>query len=191
MAIKLYPEKMGYLDQARGRLKSDPDHWRSQQHLTIDWVEGCSGRTQIRDVVLVSDEHAGSTGFGEGVSPAHTFLAGFGFSHMTQWGRAAVAAGVEIESLREEIHGSFDRRGEYLYEEGHPHPGFVEITFEVHIESSSRREELREFVSWADRSPPHATLRRAVRLVGVFHVNGRHLATAIYHPDRTEWRGYP
>jgi len=120
-----------------------------------------------------------------------TFLAGFGFSHMTQWGRAAVFAGVSIDSLREEVEGAFDRRGEYLYEEGYAHPGFTDITFKVHIDSPSPREQLREFVSWADRSPPHATLRRAVRLTGIFYVNGQHLATAIYHPDRTEWRGYP
>lgn len=190
MAIKVYPEKMGYLQESRERLKRNPDAWRSHQQLTLHWLEGCSGKTKIRDVELVCDERAESTGFGQGVSPAHTFLAGFGFSHMTQWGRAAVAAAVEIESLREEIHGSFDRRGEYLYEDGHPHPGFVEISFDVHIESQAPREQIREFVSWADRSPPHATLRRAVRLIGRFYLNSNHLVTAIYHPEHTEWRGY-
>jgi uncharacterized OsmC-like protein len=193
MPLPLYPEKMSYLDEVKTQLQeaTDPKAYRSAQHLTIDWLGGSSGRTKIREVELISDENAHSTGFGVGVSPAHTFLAGFGFSHMTQWGRAAVKAGVEIESLREEVFGSFDRRGEYLYEEGYPHPGFTEITFEVHIESVSSREQLREFISWADRSPPHATLRRAVRLVGIFYLNGQHLATAIYHPDHTEWRGYP
>ena len=190
MAIRVYPEKMRYLEEARQRLQNDPGAWRSHQELTIHWLEGSSGKTQIRDVELISDERAESTGFGRGVGPAHTFLAGFGFSHMTQWGRAAVAAGVEIESLREDIHGSFDRRGEYLYEEGHPHPGFVEISFDVHIESEASREQIREFVSWADRSPPHATLRRAVRLIGRFYLNGSHLVTAVYHPDHTEWRGH-
>lgn len=196
MAIRVYPEKMGYLDEMRAKLldANDPKAIRSEQHLVIDWIGGCAGRTKIRDVELVCDEREESTGFGEGVSPAHTFLAGFGFSHMTQWGRAAVLCGehgVEIDSLREEVRGSFDRRGEYLYEEGAAHPGFTEITFTVHLESPAPRELIREFISWADRSPPHATLRRAVRLVGIFHLNGRHLATAIYHPDRTEWRGYP
>jgi uncharacterized OsmC-like protein len=193
MPLPVYPEKMKYLDEVKGPLRdaTDPKAYRSQQHLVIDWLGGSSGRTRIRDVELVCDERAESTGFGEGVSPAHTFLAGFGFSHMTQWGRAAVLCEVEIDSLREEVYGSFDRRGEYLYEEGYEHQGFTEITFEVHIESQASREQVRELVAWADRSPPHATLRRAVRLVGIFHLNGRHLATAIYHPDRTEWRGYP
>jgi uncharacterized OsmC-like protein len=193
MTLPVYPEKMKYLDEARARLSSstDPVEARSFQHLDIEYLGGSSGRTRIRDVELVCDEREESTGFGVGVSPAHTFLAGFGFSHMTQWGRAAVLCDVPIESLREEVDGSFDRRGEYLYEEGAPHPGFTDITFTVHIESPASREKVRELVSWADRSPPHATLRRAVRLVGVFRLNGHHLATAIYHPDRTEWRGYP
>ena len=193
MPLPVYPEKMKYLDQAREHLlkASAPVEYQSRQQLVIDWLGGSSGKTTIRDVELVCDERAESTGFGAGVSPAHTFLAGFGFSHMTQWGRAAVFAGVSIDSLREEVEGAFDRRGEYLYEEGYAHPGFTDITFKVHIESPSPREQLREFVSWADRSPPHATLRRAVRLTGIFYVNGQHLATAIYHPDRTEWRGYP
>jgi hypothetical protein len=30
-----------------------------------------------------------------------------------------------------------------------------------------------------------------VRLVGICCLNDRHLATANYHADRTEWRGYP
>ena len=193
MPVRVYPEKMQYLDEIKTQLATatDPRAYRSRQHLSIDWVGGCSGRTRIRDVELVCDERAESTGFGEGVSPAHTFLAGFGFSHMTQWGRAAVVCDVAIDSLREEVEGSFDRRGEYLYEEGFAHLGFTEITFTVHIESQAPREQLRAFISWAERSPPHATLRRAVRLVGIFHLNGRHLATAIYHADRTEWRGYP
>jgi uncharacterized OsmC-like protein len=193
MPLPVYPEKMKYLDEVKGPLReaTEPKVYRSQQQLVIDWLGGSSGRTRIRDVELVCDERAESTGFGAGVSPAHTFLAGFGFSHMTQWGRAAVLCGVEIDSLREEVSGSFDRRGEYLYEEGYEHQGFTEITFEVHIESGASREQVREFIASADRSPPHATLRRAVRLVGIFHLNGRHLATAIYHPDRTEWRGYP
>jgi hypothetical protein len=84
--------------------------------------------------------------------------------------------------------GWFDRRGEYLYDLGYEHKGFEEITFEVTIQSKESDEKIREFIKWADRSPPHATLRRAVRLIGIFHLNGRRLATAVYHPDRTEWR---
>ena len=57
---------------------------------------------------------------------------------------------MEIDSLREEVSGSFDRRGEYLYEEGYEHLGFTEITFEVHIESQASREQIREFIAWAD-----------------------------------------
>jgi len=186
------PEKMRYLDEMRAKLRgaTDPAAYRTDQRLSVEWLGECSGRTKIRDVELVSDEHAESTGYGKGVSPAHTFLAGFAFSHMTQWGRAAAAAGIEIESLREDVRASFDRRGEYLYEEGAAHPGFTDITFEVHIASRASEEQIRAFISWADRSPPHATLRKATRLVGIFNLNGRHLATAVYHPDRTEWRGY-
>ncbi len=184
------PEKMRYLEEAKRALLAakDPSEYRSDQRLTIEWLGGNVGRTKIRDVELISDERAESTGEGRGVSPAHTFLAGFGFSHMTQWGRAAAACGVEIDALTEEIRASFDRRGEYLYEEGYAHPGFTEIRITVRIESASSRELLRDFVAWAERSPLHATLRRAARLVGVFEVNGKHLANAIYHPDRTEWR---
>ena len=193
MPLPQHPDKMKYLDEVKPKLlaASEPKDYRSQQHLEIEYLGGSSGKTKIRDVELVCDERPESTGFGVGVSPAHTFLAGFGFSHMTQWGRAAVLCKVDIERLREEVDGSFDRRGEYLYEEGFEHQGFSQITFTVHIDSPSPREQVREFISWADRSPPHATLRRAVRLVGIFHLNGQHLATAVYHPDHTEWRGYP
>ena len=86
------------------------------------------------------------------------------------------------------MRGWFDRRGDYLYELGYEHKGFEEITIEVKIQSKESEEKIREFIKWADRSPPHATLRRAVRLIGIFHLNGRHLTTAVYHPDRTEWR---
>jgi hypothetical protein len=58
----------------------------------------------------------------------------------------------------------------------------------VKIESKESPEKIREFAKWADRSPPHATLRRAVRLVGIFHLNGHWLTTAVYYPDATEWR---
>jgi uncharacterized OsmC-like protein len=193
MPVPVYPEKMAYLDRTRSLLLEarDPHNLRSKIQLTIDWIGGCAGKTTLAGTELACDERAESTGFGAAPSPAYYFLAGFGFSHMTQWGRAAVLCGVEIESLREEVRGGFDRRGEYLYEEGYEHQGFDEITFDVHIESQAPPERIRQFISWADRSPPHATLRRAVRLVGIFRLNGQHLATAVYHPDRTEWRGYP
>jgi uncharacterized OsmC-like protein len=183
---------MRYLDEIKPKLLAarTPQEWSSDQRLTIEWLGGNVGRTTIRDVELISDERAESTGEGRGVSPAHTFLAGFGFSHMTQWGRAAAACAVEITSLTEEIRASFDRRGEYLYDEGYAHPGFTDIRFTVRIESAAPRERLRCFVGWADRSPPHATLRRAVRLVGEFHLNGEPFATAIYHADRTEWQDH-
>jgi uncharacterized OsmC-like protein len=191
MTPPVYPEKMRYLEDIKGTLATatDPAVFRSRQKLTIDWIGGCAGRTRIREVELVCDERAETTGFGQGVSPAHTFLAGFGFSHMTQWGRAAVLCGVEIESLRETVEGSFDRRGEYLYEEGFQHHGFDQITFTVTIESQAPPERIRAFISWAERSPPHATLRRAVYLVGIFRLNGQHFATAVYHAHTTEWRG--
>jgi hypothetical protein len=85
MAIKIYKEKMEYLNKALAELpqKSDPKDYRSTPNVTINWVENCSGKTTIRDQELISDENAHSTGFGKGVSPAHTFLAGFGFSHFT------------------------------------------------------------------------------------------------------------
>ncbi len=180
---------MRYLDEVRPSLRAarTPEEWGSRQRLTIEWLGGNVGRTRIREVELIADERAESTGEGRGVSPGHTFLAGFGFSHMTQWGRAAAACSVEIMSLTEEIRASFDRRGEYLHDEGYAHPGFTEITFVVRIESGSDHQLLRRFVSWAERSPPHATLRRATRLVGEFLVNGEPLATAVYHADRTDW----
>ena len=183
------PEKMRYLTEIAATLRAtdDPEVIGSHQHLVIDWLGECSGRTRIREVVLTSDEHAASTGYGGGVSPAHTFLAGFGFSHMTQWGRAAASADLVIRSLREEVDASFDRRGEYLYEEGAAHPGFTLIRFAVDIATDESPERLRAFIGWAERSPLHATLRRATRLVGVYRVNGAPFATAVYHAGRTEW----
>jgi uncharacterized OsmC-like protein len=190
MPIKIYKEKMEYLKKMLQELpqKTDPKDYHSSPNVTITWVENCSGKTKIREQELISDENAHSTGFGKGVSPAHTFFAGFGFSHFTQWGRAAGVLDLEIDSLEEQVRGSFDRRGEYLYELGYEHKGFQEITFEVRIQSKESKEKIREFITWADRSPPHATLRRAVRLIGIFYLNEQHIATAIYHADRTEWR---
>src|SRR5919205_2066934 len=137
MTRPVYPEKIRYLDEVKGQLATatDPAVYRSRQHLAIDWLGGCSGRTRIRDVELVCDERAESTGFGEGVSPAHTFLAGFGFSHMTQWGRAAVLCDVAIDSLREEVEGSFDRRGEDPSQEGVPPPRLSRKALTGHIQS--------------------------------------------------------
>lgn len=184
------PEKLRYLAVMKEKLhgSDDPALIRSDQHLVIEWLGESFGRTTIRGIELVSDEHAEGTGYGKGLSPGHTFLAGFGFSHMTQWGRAAATLGMTIDSLTEEIRASFDRRGEYLYDEGAPHPGFTDISFEVRIATAAPPEQVRAFISWADRSPPHATLRRAVKLVGTFVLNRRPFATAVYHADRTEWR---
>jgi hypothetical protein len=69
---------MEYLNKALEELpqKSDPKDYRSTPNVTIAWVENCSGKTKIRDQELISDENAHSTGFGKGVSPGHTFLAG-------------------------------------------------------------------------------------------------------------------
>jgi hypothetical protein len=75
-----------------------------------------------------------------------------------------------------------------VYELGYEHKGFQEIAFEVSIQSKQSKEKICEFIRWADRSPPHATLRRAVRLIRIFYPNDQHIATAIYHADRTEWR---
>ena len=184
---------MRYLEDVRAGLRAaaTQDEWGSKQRLEIEWLGGNAGRTTIRGVEIVSDERAESTGEGRGVSPGHTFLAGYGFSHMTQWGRAAAACDVAITKLTEEIRASFDRRGEYLFDEGYAHPGFVEIRAIVRIESRSAPERLRCFIGWAERSPVHATLRRATRLVCEFHVNGAHFATAVYHADRTEWLDHP
>ena len=70
MAIKIYKEKMEYLNKALAELpqKSEPKDYRSTPNVTITWVENCSGKTTIRDQELISDENAHSTGFGKGVS---------------------------------------------------------------------------------------------------------------------------
>ena len=103
MAIKIYKEKMKYLDKLIVELpqKVDPKDYRATPNVTITWLENCSGKTKIRDQELISDENDHSTGFGKGVSPAHTFLAGFGFSHFTQWGRAAGVLDLEIDSAQQ------------------------------------------------------------------------------------------
>ncbi len=190
MTIKVYPEKMAYLDRMQEELPraTQPSEYRTSIKVDVDWIEGNEGRVRLGDTEIRSDERAASTGFGRAPSPAHYFLAGLGLSYVTQWGRASAILNLPIESLRQEIHGSFDRRGEYLYEQGWPHLGFDEIALVVHVESAASRELVRELAAWADRSPPHATLRRAVRLVGRFTLNGKHLLTAVYHPDRTEYR---
>ncbi|MFQ5916919.1 MAG: hypothetical protein ACE5I0_03810 [Candidatus Binatia bacterium] len=190
MPIKIYKEKIEYLARMLEELpkKTDPADYRSGPEVVVNWVEHCSGRTKIRNQELVSDELAHTTGFGRGVGPAQTFLAGFAFSHFTQWGRAAGVLDLDIDSLEERVRGCFDRRGEYLYELGYEHKGLEEIVFEVKIESRESRDRIRDFGGWAERSPLHATLRRAVRLIGVFHLNGQRLATTIYHPGCTEWR---
>jgi uncharacterized OsmC-like protein len=190
MPIRVYPERMEYLSRMLEELPStsDPAKLRTTLRIETEWIEGNLARTRLGDVELLADERAQSTGSGAAPSPAHYFLAGFGFAFVTQWGRASAVLGVPIESLEQEVRAWFDRRGEYLYELGWPHNGFEEITFFVRITSTATRSQVREFVSWADRSPPLATLRRAVRLVGVFTLNGEHLTTAIYHPDRTEYR---
>jgi uncharacterized OsmC-like protein len=181
---------MGYLQQMLEELPttSDPDRIRTTLRVKTEWIEGNLARTRLGDVELLADERAQSTGSGAAPSPAHYFLAGFGFSFVTQWGRASAVLGVPIDSLDQEVVAWFDRRGEYLYEIGWPHNGFEEMTLFVRIKSTASRSQVREFVAWADRSPPLATLRRAVRLVGVFTLNDEHLTTAIYHPDHTEYR---
>ena len=62
---------MKYLDETRDHLlqERDPHNLRSKIELSIDWVGGCSGKTNLRGVELVCDERAESTGFGAGVSP--------------------------------------------------------------------------------------------------------------------------
>lgn len=191
MTIKVYPDKMAYLDQMIEELPKakEPSEYTTNIRVALDWVEGNVGHCRLGDLDLHSDERAQSTGFGRAPSPAQYFLAGLGFSYFTQWGRASAVLGVPIDGLTQEVHGWFDRRGEYLYELGWPHMGFEEITLTVRIDSPASREQVREFIAWAERSPPHATMRRAVRLIGRFYLNGKHLTTAIYHPDRTEYRG--
>ena len=118
MPLPVYPEKMKYLDDTRAQLleAKDPHNLRSKIQLSIDWIGGSAGKARLGGTELMCDERAESTGFGAAPSPAYYFLVGFGFSHMTQWGRAAVLCDVAIDSLREEVRGGFDRRGEYLYD---------------------------------------------------------------------------
>lgn len=190
MAIRVYPERMAYLKQMLDELPNTTDSTKYRTTLRVDteWVEGNIGRTRLGDIEFIADERKESTGSGAGPSPAHYFLAGFGFALVTQWGRASAVLSVPIDSFEQEVHAWFDRRGEYLYELGWPNNGFEEITFIVRLRSTATREDIREFVNWADRSPPLATLRRATRVVGVFYLNDQHLTTAIYYPDRTDYR---
>jgi len=198
MPIKVYPERMNYLQRMLEELPAvtDPSKYRTMLRIDQQWVEGNISRTVLggpkhftKDTVeLIADERAESTGSGAGPSPAHYFMTGFGASLVTQWGRASAVLNVPIDSLTQEINAWFDRRGEYLYELGWPHKGWEEITFIVRIESPASRAQVLEFAKWSDRSPPVATMRRAVRLVGRFYLNGQHLTSIIYHPDRLEFR---
>ena len=54
------PEKLRYLDEMKVKLRgsTDPALIRSNQHLVIEWLGESFGRTTIRGVELVSDEHA-------------------------------------------------------------------------------------------------------------------------------------
>ena len=113
---------------------------------------------------MTIDEPEERGGGGQGPSPLVYFLTGAASCFLNQFIRLGIARGIDLEFKEMHVRGERERG---------IGGAFQHITQEVHAEGSASQTEVEELTTQAEEfCYVHATLRKAVTMTTVVHVNG-------------------
>jgi uncharacterized OsmC-like protein len=113
---------------------------------------------------MIIDEPEERGGGGQGPSPLVYFLTGAATCFLNQFIRLGIARGIDLEFKEMHVRGERERG---------IGGAFQHIIQEVHAEGSASQQEIEELTTQAEAfCYVHATLRKAVKMTTVVHVNG-------------------
>ncbi len=130
--------------------------------------------TAESEFTLVVDEPVDRGGGNKGPSPLVYFLTGIGACLLSQFVRVGIARGVDLSYKEMRLKGERDRR---------VGGGFQHITQEIYAEGPASEDEVRALSEEAEAfCYVHVTLRRAVKMTLVVHLNGNEVVRRVSEP---------
>lgn len=121
--------------------------------ITSENQGGFHSKISMRDHELDSDQPYGFEGTNKGPKPSELLLAALASCQEVTWRLYAEAAGITIDKISVELHGTQDLRGFMGIDDTIP-AGFVKVEGVVRIESSASDEELAELQKTVDAHCP-------------------------------------
>lgn len=161
---------VGAFETTKAAVAADPSTGAGAFTTVTTWEDGARARTTARSFVLQTDEPAPLGGTDAAIDPMELVLAAVGTCLTIGWVTQAVQRGIDYRDLRIEVSGNFDLRG-YLGIEESVRPGFLEVSYVVHVDSDAAPEVLEEIRLSAERtSPMFDNVQNATPLTGSVQV---------------------
>jgi uncharacterized OsmC-like protein len=151
--------EVGTLRETAARVTAAPREATSRS--TVIWQGGLKSAAQSRDKPAVEiDEPAALGGQNSAATPVEMLLAALGSCVVSMVAARAADKGVEIRSMRAEVHGTIARPS-ILGLAPTDNPGLSSIGLHLFVDSPAGKEALQEIVDFAvKRSPVGSTIAR-------------------------------
>ncbi|MDE1852596.1 MAG: OsmC family protein [Thaumarchaeota archaeon] len=160
-----------YEERARLAAK-DPAFAKVALRVQARLIHNVNSEGEAHGFKFQSDELDEAGGSGKGPIPLDYFLAGFCFCFLSIMARTTASLGVGLNSASISVRGLLDRRG--AYGSADVYSGFLDIAYELKLESDDTEERVRAMVKEVQkRCPAHATLSRATKLSSKNFLNGK------------------
>lgn len=140
---------------------------------TTEWKGDVLCHNQIGEHTVMVDEPAAFGGGDSAPSPADLILAALGSCQEIMYSALASAMDIPLESVTINVKGDLDLHGLMGMGNGRIPPGFLELSFETHLNSSADEITLKKLVDAVEAQCPILdTLLRPVMVSGKAILNG-------------------
>lgn len=154
-------------------IKQDPTKAHAVFNATTKLENGVCCSANVRDFpTLTIDEPPALGGNDSGMNPVELVLAALGTCQEIMFAAYAAVIDVQLDEVSVNVSGDLDLHGLFALDESTP-AGFHTIEFDVHIQSPSAPETVRQLINMVQAHCPVLDIvRRPVTTNGRAHLNG-------------------
>jgi uncharacterized OsmC-like protein len=166
------------MEKTKRHIAENPADGKGAFEAVTEWQDGAVAVTKARSFILKTDEPTPLGGTDSAIDPMELLLASLGTCLTIGWVTHARKRGIDFRDLKIKVHAPYDLRG-YLALDKQVRPGFLNLEYDVEVDSDADPKVLEEIKQAAEAgSPMLDNIRNATPVAGKLVRGGRHRPAA-------------
>lgn len=154
------------MNQTKEYIAKNPEAGKGAFEAVTEWQDGAMAVTKARSFTIKTDEPAPLGGTDSAIDPMELLLASLGTCLTIGWVTHARKRGIDYRDLKIKVRAPYDLRG-YLALDGQVRPGFLNLEYDVEVDSDADPKVLEEIKRAAEAgSPMLDNIRNATPISG-------------------------
>lgn len=139
--------------KTREHIAANPQDGQGTFEAVTEWQDGAVAVTRARSFTIQTDEPQPLGGTDSAIDPMELLLASLGTCLTIGWVTHANQRGIDFKDLKISVRAPYDLRG-YLGLDEKVRPGFLDLEYDVQVESDAAPEVLEEIKAAAEAGSP-------------------------------------